>query len=47
MQDFFSAGWLVAYFFAALWLLGWLASAHETSVSQDTNPLKKLGGIVL
>lgn len=32
---------------SAVWLFGWIASIQETSVSQETNKLKKAGQIVL
>jgi hypothetical protein len=42
-----STGWIVTGIFAALWLWGWIASVRETSVSQETKILKKIGGIIL
>lgn len=43
----FTAGWITFYLFAAIWIFGWISSVRGTSVSQETNPLKKLGGIVM
>lgn len=39
--------WIVFLIFAALWLWGWISSISDTSVSQETNLIKKLGGIIL
>lgn len=40
-------GWILFYLFSIIWLWGWIASVRETSVSQETNMLKKIGGIAL
>jgi hypothetical protein len=42
-----TTGWIVFYIFSAIWLWGWIASVRETSVSQETKTLKKIGGIIL
>jgi len=47
MTQYFSAGWLVFYLCAAIWFWGWIASILETSVSQETKLLKKIGGAIL
>jgi hypothetical protein len=44
---YLSTGWIIFYIFAAIWLGGWAASINETSVGQETKPLKKIGGIIL
>ena len=45
MTQYLSDGWLVFYLFAAIWVWGWIAMVRGTSVSQETNLLKKAGGI--
>ncbi len=38
---------VVFLIFAALWMWGWISSILDTTVSQETNLLKKVGGIIL
>jgi hypothetical protein len=46
-MNYLTQGWIIIYVLSALWLCGWIASVHDTSVSQETRLLKKIGGIIL
>ena len=46
-MQYFSAGWLVFYLFAVIWLWGWVSSILGTSISQEPWGFFKIRGIVL
>jgi hypothetical protein len=44
---YLTANWFVVYFFAAVWLFGWVASIRETNIGQEPWGFFKIRGIIL